>query len=223
MMRISKLLLVAALGLFIGTGCLSYTTVHTATPLEQGKGSFKGTAGYASFNVPTTSSGDRGTLNLPTTEMQVRYGLGNDMEIGGKIFLVGAGLDFNWALINNPDFALSLNPGVSYTGIGTAGGDESGGSAQFGTGVFNILADVVKTDNVTVTVGPKPGLIYISDGQETVTSGVLGGTAGVSFQAAENFALEPWFDAIYNFEGNTLLYTAQLGFSVEFGGAGSGN
>lgn len=206
---------------FLASGCVSFSTLHTATPVEEEKIEFKGTTGAIGINAGQTEVGGGGggsaaTINQrgtwPTLELHARYGLGNNMGIGGRLFPFGGGIDFNYAFLNTPNFAVSVNPAVSMVagGIGGVG-------AALGTGFLNVLADVVKTDMFTLTLGAKPGTLFGfgtgAAGGGGGASPVLGGTGGVSLNLGENFAIQPWFDGMYNFESSTFWWTGMIGFS----------
>jgi hypothetical protein len=220
-MREWKLLSVALFAMLAGTGCLSYSSVHTATPLEKGEVSVKGAGGYQSYEVPFSNDPSTDNFNVPATEFHGRVGLGNNMEIGGKLYFFGGGLDFNYAPINTADFALSLNPAVAYSTV-TFGGGPDTSSVGWGTGVVNILADVVKTENVTFTVGAKPGAIHIRVDEDSITTPALGGTAGFEFRVGDRITIQPWFDSLYNFDTDTFFFNGLLGFGAKFDGMGGG-
>jgi hypothetical protein len=220
-MREWKLLCIALFVLLAGTGCLSYTTVHTATPLEQGEASFKGAGGYQSYALPNFDDSASASINVPATEFHGRVGLGNNMDLGAKLFFFGGGVDLNYAPINTSNFALSVNPAIAYSQI-SSGSGQSTSEVGWGTGVVNVLADVVKTDAFTFTVGAKPGLVYLRADNDSITTPALGGTAGLEFRVNDNFTIQPWVDSLYNFETDTMLVTGLVGFGGKFGNVGGG-
>lgn len=201
--------------MFLATGCFSYSTLHTATPTEEGSAKIKGSTGAFRMDFGSVSPNQGGgsqrlSGTLPTFEFHGRYGLGNNMDIGGKIYPIGAGLDFNYAFLNDSNIAVSVNPAVNFLTLG------GGGSAGiFGTAMLNVLADVVKTDMFTLTVGAKPGTIYAAGGGGSTAAPFVGGTAGATLMLGDNFGLQPWFDGIYETRGGTFWWTALLGFTFE--------
>ena len=148
-------LFVLLVGMFGFSGCASYSTAHTATPIEKGQVE---TSVRASYYGLQAGSGNTGALRggLPSFEFAGRYGVSKNVDVGAKVFPIGIGLDANIAVINQEAFAFSVNPAVSYVSIGNAGGTGGG----YGMAFTNLLADVVKTENFTLTTGLKPGLFY---------------------------------------------------------------
>jgi len=205
-MKVLRYVSLAAFAVFFATACQSYSTVHTATPVEEGTAEIKAAAG--GYGASVSTGGESANAVIPNFEFHGRYGLGNNMDFGGKIFPIGAGFDFNYAVVNESSFAFSINPAIS--GL-TAGG---GGSSGFvGFGLLNLLADVVKTESFVLTVGAKPGGQLAAGGGASQFTPMVGGTLGATVNLGDTFALQPWFDALYNVDGGGLLYTGLLGFS----------
>jgi hypothetical protein len=201
----------ATLSLIVSTGCFSYTTGHTATPVEKGRGNISARAGYTGV----TSSGDVPGGNVPYFEFAGRYGISDNVGIGAKLYPIGVGLDLNVAAVNSESFALSINPAFSFVTTGSIGGQ---GSATYGTALANVLTDVVKTENFILTLGLKPGILYAFSNVSGITGqGVnfaLGGTIGAKIWASDSFAIMPWIDVLSPVgagPGSRVLFTGMIG------------
>ena len=187
------------------TGCISYTTLHTARSVDEGE-----TQVVLAPGVFGLDTGDDNAF-LPTTEVAVRHGFSENFDLGFKLFPLGLAVDGNYTVINEESFALSVDPYLSFTGISS-----NGATFVWGTALLNILADVVSTDVITVTLGLKPGALFVTgsaDGEtDAVSGGVIGGMAGVKIQATEGFALMPSVDLLVPFEGGGVLYSGGVAF-----------
>ena len=185
MRRISILLLaVITLGLS-ASGCISYSTYHTAAPIEEGV-----TEGYATGSLYGIAV-DNASISVPVNEIGARYGLSPESDIGFKFHYGGVAADYNHAIILEDDFALSLNP---YLNVGWIAG------LGVGTVFLNVLADVVRQDDLTLTVGLKPGFIYglgsIDDDISTSTAGAMGFMVGVRLDIHPDFSIMPSLDMV---------------------------
>ena len=203
-------------GLALFSGCASYSTAHTATPIEKGQVE---TSVRASYYGLQTGSSSTGTLRggLPSFEFAGRYGISKNVDVGAKVFPVGIGVDANIAVINQEAFAFSVNPAVSYVGLGSAQGTGAG----YGMAFTNLLADVVKTESFTLTTGLKPGLFYAYGSAQGQFGGAarfgLGGTLGAKIWAGENIAFTPWVDVVAPVgvqNGSLIFYNGMLGVNI---------
>ena len=184
------LLLFGAVGL---GGCISYTTGHTATPVEDGRGEIGGGLGYSGMS---RADGEP-MQHMPQFEFSGRYGVSESVDVGGETFLliaepfaVGAGADVNVALVNSEEFAFSVNPAVTVSPYVTVGG-------IYGTALVNLLVDAVKTDGFTLTAGLKPGAFYNARfGEDFRAFPALGGTLGAKIWASDTVAFTPWLDVM---------------------------
>ena len=221
MRRISILTFCAAFLLLMTTGCPSFSTLTTAETVGEGETdvtlstSLLGLGATADVTDETgeeTAAGSSGSI--PTFEIGVRHGITEDLDLGAKIFPIGAGFDMNYAFINNSDFSMSVNPSVSITRFG--GGGES---FSYGFGFINLLADVVKTDIMNLTFGLKPGVFYAAAGGQGDVMPVVGGMGGLDLAISDTFSVMPHFDIVLpisNFGsesvGSLTFYNAGLAF-----------
>jgi len=192
------------------SACIGSTTYHTATPIPEGTieiGVMPGVYGVAT---------DGGSITVPNLEFGLRTGLTENMDLGVRINGITLTTDLNIAVINDPGFALSINPAISilYLGLGDA-------SFLWTFTTVGILADVVKTEGFTLMTGLKPGFIYLSgsvdDGDDDVSASVngftMGLTVGAKFRLTKNFALMPNVDVmtpVDNF-GEGIIFNAGIG------------
>jgi hypothetical protein len=208
------MLLLSAAALLL-SGCFSYSTLHTATPVEKGKVQIN--LAPAAFGVGT---GD-GPAAIPQTEVAGRYGLGNDMDFGIKLYFLGTGFDFNWAVVNNDALAFALNPAVTFSSYSAPINGETAG-VTFGTALMNLLLDLKPSDMVTITVGVKPGWLYVlgsAGGQTGFGTGfAAGGMLGLHVRLSENFALMPSIDVLVPVESGSqgFLFNGSFGFQFGF-------
>ena len=193
------------------TGCVGVTTQHTATPIPKGDVEFGVVPGAIGAVAPG------GSAIVPNLELALRYGISDTVDFGVKITGPLVTADVNVALILQDNFALSLDPtvGLLYFSIDDA-------TFIWLSGLLPVLADVVKTDGMTVVAGAKVGYIYISasdsNGDEEISGSgdgfTLGATVGAKFRLSKNFAIMPSFDILTPTEalGDGFIYNVALGF-----------
>lgn len=204
-------------------GCPSFTTLHTATPVEKGTAEVTGAAGVLGSTgtffgtVAPDGSDSNGTSiggAIPYIgEVHGRYGVSKNLGLGARLSSYGMfGIDANIAPINTDAFALSINPAVTLIPLGVA---------TYGSVESNILFDVVKTENTTLTLGAKPGGFWATAAGEGGFSPYVGGTAGVKFWVNDRVAISPWFDGVYFTDtagtANVFTYFAMLGITARVG------
>ncbi|MBN2717027.1 MAG: hypothetical protein JXX14_14345 [Deltaproteobacteria bacterium] len=230
-MKVSNAVLIGAVVVSLGslTGCFSISTMHTARPIEKGASEISFAPVSVGLVAPEEVIQDSdgsviarsdASLTVPSMEGQFRHGFSDRFDMGVKLFLIGAGMDFNLLLVNKPTFAMSLDPGFTATGIGA--GDNS---VFIGTLWLPVLFDVDLSEKITLTVGPKTGLLIAaasgdsaaddSDDSAYTASAVdamVGGMAGVKVQFTKSFYMMPEFNGVYEFDANYFWWTAALSF-----------
>lgn len=216
MKRIS--LVVVAIGLLLfTTGCPSFSTLRTAEPIEEGETNVGISAGYLGLAAVGTIEGPEGEEEtaalggeLPTFEIYGRHGIAPDADIGIKVYPIGAAFEANYAFVNDESFALSINP---YLGFTRVGGD--GESFTYGFALANILADVLKVDILTVTLGLKPGVFYGFGGGIFDATPMVGAMGGIDLQLTDDFSVMPSFDIMLPVTdfGSGYFYTGSLAFN----------
>ncbi len=194
----------------LATGCIGSTTYHTATPIEKGEleiGVMPGVYGVTS---------DAGSVVLPQVGFGLRTGVADNMDFGVRINGVTVTTDLNIALVNETDFAFSIDPAL--TAFFFSVGD---GSLLWIFAEVGLLADVIKNDAMTMTLGLKPGYTYVSVGaesenEEVTASGdgfTVGLTAGLKFKVTESLSIMPSVDVLTPVEnfGEGLIFNAGVG------------
>lgn len=130
----------------------AHSTYHTATPIQVGKnqlGAFGG-AGYVSKTPGVFGSdemgGDERGRAYPSFDLTYRRGLSSWSDIGIQVGTSLLRVDYNIALVNLENFALSINP-------------QFDAQLRFAVGLY---ADVLKTPNATLTLNVTPGIQIMS-------------------------------------------------------------
>ena len=144
------------------------------------------------------------------------------MDIGGKFnsSFLSFQVDLNYAFVNNPRFAASVDPTFSVSFAAGDFGPIDDAQGTFGAVGLPLLADVVRTDSVTLTLALKPSWVFGDDIEPDNALGIetgflLGASVGVRIQLSEGFALLPEFSFAKPMESDIddhYLYTATLGF-----------
>lgn len=201
------------------TGCVSYSTLHTAKPLEEGRVQI--TLSPNAYGIVLRDDQDATSRVLPTAEIAVRVGIAENMDVGTGVFPMGGAVDLNYAIINEPGLVLSLNPYISITHLNDDFGATSTNSAiTYGVALFNILADLVTSDIFTLTVGVKPGILYgvgYAEDFKMATGAVAGALAGLTIRLGDDISLMPAVDLLMPVQdfGEVLLYTGSV--ALNFG------
>jgi len=218
---------VAFLGALL-SGCMSISTIHSARPIP--KGTAYATSGLFAVGVePTkdyTTVDDEGETQVqdlsfvwPSGEQSIRYGFVEWFDEPVAVYFPGIGIDLNFMVVNQKRFALSLDPSATFIYL------YGGGAHLFVSTVWlPILMDVVETKYVTMTVGPKAGLLIVkatADVDDSIYSarnldGYVGGVFGVKFKFGEEFFLMPEFDGVWQFEEQAFWWQAgiSLGYQI---------
>lgn len=195
--------------LLVSSGCISFSTLHSAKPVPQGTTETALGASYYGFGYADDS------VEVPYTEVAVRYGVSGDADVGFKVFPLGFAMDFNYAVLNEDAMVLSLNPYVSVTRL-SAGSS----SLTYGFAGLNVLADVVSSDPVTLTVGLKPGWLYAlgsgEDDSEFGTGAVVGGMMGLRVKMGDTIAIMPNFDTLTPIDNLGDVWIYNFGIAVLF-------
>ncbi len=196
------------------SGCIGVTTQHTATPIPVGDVEIGVIAGAYGATVTEETTGESASAFVPNVEFAVRVGLTENSDLGVKITGPTVTLDYNHAVINQENFALSLDPTLTifYFSI-------DGESFFWMHTMLPVLADIVKTERIKLMAGAKVGYIYASVGSDDVEGAssdglTLGGTVGAKFNLTQSFAVMPAFDVLLPTEqfGDVIIYNISLGF-----------
>ncbi len=141
-------------------------------------------------------------------ELQIRLGVNETFDFGIKLYPVGVQADFNILLVNSESFAMSIDPSISTFAIG------SGGVVLYAW--LPLLMDIVNTEAMTLTVGPKGGLML---GAAMVGTGgaavAAGGMTGLQIRITESFAIMPEVDAyaVFGDGASAVFWAGAVGFA----------
>lgn len=110
----------------LAAGCFSATSYQLADTVPKG-GTDLG-FGFSAFTIPTGSytsaDGEKSTINdddfsgtlpNPLPDILMRFGLGDNIDIGFKLFFLGLQGDFKWRFVNTPAFSMAIAPGIYYS------------------------------------------------------------------------------------------------------------
>ncbi|MDQ7062790.1 MAG: hypothetical protein Q9P90_00960 [candidate division KSB1 bacterium] len=202
MIRQSRLLVMFVLLIGLFTGCASFSTFQTPTPLKEGEAMFG--MGVSGFVSPDGSA-------FGITDIYGRMGISDRMDVGIKAFgiplgfLGGIMLDGKYAIATgSPTVAFDF--GVSYFGIEDSRLTGLYPSLLFGSDRF--------------FVGAKLVYLYASQGvelfnAETVSQGqvIPGGMIGLALGKKNKMMLEVNF---YRFPEGDLVLFPGIGFQLRF-------
>ena len=202
----------------VTASCTSWSTLHPARTVGQGRTEW--------VVAPELLGAPSGAL--PSVEAYFRHGLADNVDLGVKFFPIGFGIDVNIMLVKAGAFALSLDPTLNGTffSFGTntdSQGNQTSNNLVFASVWLPLLMDVVTTDVVTLTLGPKVGYMYL-DGQSADArvqglGGVsFGGSVALRLQLSPGFALVPELAVItsrdaWNTSSSAVAYNANIGFA----------
>lgn len=215
-----RFVVAAVSGVAVLAGCPSVSTTGLARTMN--RGSIQG------FIAPgfITLEG----VTLPQIEAGGRYAVSDRVEIGAKLWLIGAGVDGKFALLRAPSMQsgmdLSIDPMISYLGLGADVGDTSG-SVSMVTVVLPVLIGINFSGHQLI-LGPKAvghGVFGTSENVEgTFASGQtlgLGGTVGLALKAGAKFRIMPeitFVQYVWSSGGEATATLIQGGVTVLFGG-----
>ncbi len=194
------------------TNCVSLSSYHSARPLRQGNTSTFFGVGSTSIKYLDKKDDDAATteakdtvesISLPIIEGGMRYGLGNNMEIGGKVTAPGSiGGDFKYTLLNGESLAVAAGAGLTYTSYSSGSDDD-----KIETTLFDIAVPIYLSydlaDWSSIYLGPR----YIlrssntkraSDAAESSAISLIGASVGINlgpFVVEAGYFMEPGADA----------------------------
>lgn len=186
--------------------CPSVSLQHTARPVPVGERALSGAIGVYSFHDEDGEAG-----SLPLIEVHGRMGLTDRMDGGLKIAALSmVHADLNYALILTDDFVLSIDPTVAVLPVT---------SSLVSYLWLPVLADVVTTDDLTLTLSARYGYLSVDDiGDNDLgingSTGLYGAGIGLRYRISERLWLLPEFHVLQSVEDSidsTTLYTFTLG------------
>jgi hypothetical protein len=224
MMRLLAVVPVLALGLL--PGCPSFTTMGTARTMPKGKGQLyvaTGATSLASFQRDP-STGRRDSFTIPSLEVGGRFALSDAVEVGGKVWPLGAELNSKFGLVRSATQDAGVNLAVApaasvYT--------FSAGSSQAATYVWlhaPLLIGISVPGGSELTFGPRVSDMLMSSGGDRLNVVFLGGSLGYAWKVGDGFRILPELAfgypvaasvggaSVTDFEPKGALIQANLGF-----------
>jgi hypothetical protein len=213
-------------------GCPSLSTLQTPRTVPQGQARFG--FGLEGVGIKTASRTSNGTnvpatsVTLPQFEFSTRYGLSDNLDIGGKLYLFGAELGLKYQPLRG-DLDLAIAPAASYLSLSDSSSDGSGNSSSSSISVtylhLPLLFGLNLNDNFTLSFGPK--LLYAivsgtassnSDTASATTRGLwVGGYVSIPIKVGQAFWIAPELNVYRPLNEDAFIY--QGGLALLFGGS----
>jgi hypothetical protein len=234
-----------ALGV-ISFGCLcacpSVTNLKNARALDKGEYELTIATEAGGVYIPTTSTNAGGTVVYPQFEFAGRWGVGDGLDLGFKVYPVGAEFDGTVQLVRG-DLSLALDPGVGIFGIVLFNSSENASYVSIPVHL-DLLVGIGSAEGTQFVIGPGLYTFFTLSGataagtseSESAITLMAGGTVGVSFALSRTFRLMPEFDIYFPIAGavnsasstqagfqvtGSFIYAVALGFSFGNGPADS--
>jgi len=213
------------LALVVLTGCPSLSTMQTPATVPKGEVRFgiglEG-VGYSEKD----SAGGTSTVAAPQFELNARYGVTDDIDIGAKLYLIGAEIGGKYQFAKGT-FEAAVAPAASYISVSLDSGG-SGGSDSFSVAYLHLplLLGYKVTDSLELAFGPK-ALYAIATGsasdsmnQSSVTSSgfMAGGFGSIQLKIGKAFWLAPEVNVYKPFTKGATGVIWQGGLALLFGG-----
>lgn len=206
-----------AVFLAIGTGCLSTSSFHTAQPIEAGTTEM-GVALEGAKNL------EEDGWAIPQPRVFARRGLTDSLDFGVTAGEFGIGADANYMVLNEGLFAMSINPYLGLLGARSFAPDDNENESDIGlfndgdmlitTLMAGFLFDLNFTDQLTATLGVKPGIVQASEwraGERDGETGLmLGGSLGMRIDFS-SFYLFPEFNVAMIDEIGEFFFRGGIG------------
>ncbi len=230
---------VSRIALLLGTsivsltlaGCPSLSTMQTPRTVPQGQ--VRLGLGFEALGIKTAAHTDSNgqsvpgeSITLPQFEFAARYGLTDNLDIGGKLYFFGAELGLKYQFLRGP-LDVAIAPAASYISIGSSSNGSSGSiSATYLH--LPVLFGLNLNENVVLSFGPKflytIASVTTSDStsgrSSAATSGLwVGGYVSLPLKVGHAFWIAPEINVYRPLKEDVLLY--QGGLALLFGGADS--
>lgn len=114
----------AALTLALAVGCSTLARVNGAKTLDPGQTQIGVSGSLQQGSNPLST----GTIPLPQGELFVRRGLAPNLDMGARLYLVGAGMDLRYRFYEGDRLHLAINPGYGVVVVPFAGSVRGSGS-----------------------------------------------------------------------------------------------
>ncbi len=209
--------------LLLGTGCPSASTLQTVRTLPPSKLRLAVGMDVVSLRGPALvgDATESGRLTLPQLEVAGRMGLSDRLDVGAKLFLVGALFDVKWQFLKTHRVDAAVAPGLGWTLL-------SGPATTSGAAVNSLdlhlpfLFGFNVSDDITLMLGPRVlgRLSFSPSGAGVMQARLLpfiGGSAGVALQLGDSLVLLPEV-TLLNVPGEVQGVVVHGGLGLMFGG-----
>jgi len=211
------------LALLVLSGCPSLSTMQTPSTVP--KGELRYGVGLEGVGYSETKSGDGpSTVSLPQFEVNARYGITDNIDIGAKAYLIGAEVGGKYQFAKGT-FEAAVAPAVSYISINSS---DAGNSDSLSVAYLHLplLLGYKVTDWLEFAFGPKAlyaiatGTASDSTNQSSATSSgfMAGGFASIQLRIGKAFWLAPEINVYKPFADGTNGVLWQGGLTLLFGG-----
>ncbi|HSM91422.1 MAG TPA: hypothetical protein VLT47_00970 [Anaeromyxobacteraceae bacterium] len=183
----------AILGAALLGGCASFSTMSTARTTPRDTTQVWLAPEIAGLTFDTGTPPDRQAITLPQLEFGVRRGITDDLEVGAKVWLLGAAMEGKLQVLRAPTqdggVDVAIAPSIGWLGFNT--GD--GGSFNVVTGYLSVPVGVNVPGGSQLVLTPKA--IYqqylSSGGGESGSASLLflGGSVGYAWKVGTMYVL----------------------------------
>lgn len=182
--------------LLLLAGCPSFSTMGTARTLPKGKGQFfVAPGGMVLKDFQRDSTGQYESFGLPTVEFGGRYGVADGVEVGGKVWMMGAELDTKLALLRAPTadagLDVALAPAISLYPF--TSGDQN---ATYGWLHLPLLVGV-NLGGSQLVLGPRVSGMLVTGSGDDISALWLGGSIGYAWKVGDGFRILPELSVAY--------------------------
>jgi hypothetical protein len=117
----------AILAAMILAGCPSFTTMGTARTVPRDVTQTWIAPGFVGMTIDTGGTSGQEAFSLPQFELGFRRGITDGVELGGRLWLLGAAFESKFQLVRaeteNSGIDIALAPAVGWLGFNTGDGD----------------------------------------------------------------------------------------------------
>ena len=217
---------ISLLALFSLWACPSFSTMQTVRTVPEGE--IRGAVSAHWLGI--------GDVGIPQFELGLRYGLTDSLDLGAKLYSVGAEIGMKYQAVRGA-FDLSIAPAVSYFGISTDDTNDEGVKSSASVHLIYMHLPLLMGYNVSesITLGFGPKFLYIlafgsgnfSDDEDSVSAsasgdGMMGGAfVSVIFKIGKAFWIGPEINIYTNLTGNADAFANvfyQGGIALYLGG-----
>jgi hypothetical protein len=193
-----------------------------------GQGKFEMTFGIgaqtiAPFGLPIGGG-------MPQTEIAARYGVLENLDIGGRAWITGVAADVKVNVLKTDFLLLTLDPSATWMGFSIGGTGPAGTNASFGANTFffqlPILFGIPIGGGSEIVLAPKlvdwlgnasgfAGVNNVGVGDTAWATVLLGGgSIGVKFMLNPNFGLLPELAIVQPLWGSAGLSSSSTGGNI---------